>query len=144
MSKAASSVANHIYRQFSWTSFQSWYQFSLIHYTILKSSDKRQQVMRFDEIEFTFDPRSIRAAYASPMHCARETSGKFVKPIGTGKKRTLTPDRRNNRGIYLYIQRGFQRRIIPLRIASNRATGSRIREETKPKKHNAPNNVGGE
>lgn len=29
----------------------------------------------------------------------------------------------------------FQRRIIPLRVASSRGTGSRIREETKPKKH---------
>lgn len=43
---------------------------------------------------------------ASPMrilHCVRETSGKSVKLIGSGKKRTLSRDRRNNRGSHLPI-----------------------------------------
>lgn len=53
-------------------------------------------------ISFKIDASlSLSLSLMGTMHCARETNGKSVKLIGSGKKRTFSPDRKNNHGIHL-------------------------------------------
>lgn len=77
----------------------------------------------------------------------RDTSGGETRETDRKRKEEEAPsthsrDRRNNRGIHLPRAGVFffflKETHHPIESrASNRATGSRIREETKPKKHNA-------